>query len=401
MPASPPLAIDLTRLLAGVSRDTPRGIDRVEMLYARHFLSNWTGDCYSVLGTPWGPRWFTRRQAERGVACIEAWWGEGDRSPSRVGRVAGAARQLVLMPKSLGRAAAGLPPGTVYLNVGHFGLSTPEGLGWLHRRPDVWPVFMLHDLIPAQQPRYVTATETQYFDRILQNMTVARGVILNSHSVASGFSAAASGQRARILVSPLPVDPAFERAQARRRRHPPYFVTCGQMDARKNLELLVDVWKQLSADGPPPAQLVMVGAVGDGASDLVRRIRTWDPRSERIRIVQGLTTAKLRTVMEGASALLAPSSAEGFNLPMAEALTLGTPVIASDLPVHRETGQGRALYLAPYDVTAWVQALRRLRDVPGALEELEAEAAAFRPITIQAYFGEVEQFLTSLRDTAA
>jgi len=56
MTSAPALAIDLSRLVAGALRDTPRGIDRVELLYARHYLQSWAGDCFSVLALPWGTR---------------------------------------------------------------------------------------------------------------------------------------------------------------------------------------------------------------------------------------------------------------------------------------------------------------------------------------------------------
>ena len=48
-----------------------------------------------------------------------------------------------------------------------------------------------------------------------------------------------------------------------------------------------------------------------------------------------------------------PSFDEGYGLPVVEALTLGTPVIASDIPVFREISQGFATLLAPLNGGDW------------------------------------------------
>ena len=46
----------------------------------------------------------------------------------------------------------------------------------------------------------------------------------------------------------------------------------------------------------------------------------------------------MASLVRGATAVVAPSSVEGFGLPVAEALSLGVPVIASDIAAHREVG---------------------------------------------------------------
>lgn len=54
-----------------------------------------------------------------------------------------------------------------------------------------------------------------------------------------------------------------------------------------------------------------------------------------------------------AEAVLVPSLAEGFSLPLIEALVCDTPVVASDLEVHREVGQGFATLLPALNAGAW------------------------------------------------
>ena len=70
------IAFDLTRLFIGPITTTPRGIDRVDLGYARHFFEQWNGDCVGVLPTPWGIRWFNRDRSMNVIKFIEDFWGE-------------------------------------------------------------------------------------------------------------------------------------------------------------------------------------------------------------------------------------------------------------------------------------------------------------------------------------
>ena len=53
---APAIAYDLTRLLVGPTLPVPRGIDRVDLGYARYFLETWPGECVGILPLPLGLR---------------------------------------------------------------------------------------------------------------------------------------------------------------------------------------------------------------------------------------------------------------------------------------------------------------------------------------------------------
>ena len=72
-----------------------------------------------------------------------------------------------------------------------------------------------------------------------------------------------------------------------------------------------------------------------------------------------------------AVAFIFPSLAEGFGLPLLEAMAVGCPVIASDIPVFREIADPSVLFFDPYSVDDLVAAMRRCLENPP-----DAKAAA-------------------------
>ena len=294
----------------------------------------------------------------------------------------------------IGRAVgAALPAGSIYLNVGHQGLSTD--LDWLRRRPDVKAVFMLHDLIPQQTPQHVSQREADYFQRILGSLERADGLILNSDTAAVAVAAGLPQLSVPRLVSRLPVPPPFLAKADGQGLSGPYFIAIGQVERRKNLLLLAQVWRRLGETGAAP-RLLIAGAPGDASQALARELDAWDPDRRCVALLERLTTPQLRSLLAGATALLAPSLAEGFGLPVAEALALGTPVIASDIPAHREVGGGHAVYLPPDDPEAWLAVLKPLADSGEAGAALRAKAAGYAPRTAKAYFEDIERFLATI-----
>jgi glycosyltransferase involved in cell wall biosynthesis len=83
-------------------------------------------------------------------------------------------------------------------------------------------------------------------------------------------------------------------------------------------------------------------------------------------------------------------------MPVVEALALGTPVLASDLPVFREIAGDIPTYLSPHDESAWVSQIRAFTgNDPDRTRQLE-RMASFRAPTWNEHFERVENWLATL-----
>ena len=102
--------------------------------------------------------------------------------------------------------------------------------------------------------------------------------------------------------------------------------------------------------------------------------------ADAVAILPFLDKAVLGAVYRRASLVVLPSEEEGFGLPVIEAMTCGTPVVASDLPVLREVGGSAGTFLPTGDVAAWGETVVRLlaerADHPERWEARRAASAA-------------------------
>jgi glycosyltransferase involved in cell wall biosynthesis len=95
-----------------------------------------------------------------------------------------------------------------------------------------------------------------------------------------------------------------------------------------------------------------------------------------------------------------PSFVEGFGLPVVEALQLGTPVIASDLPVYREIVGDKPTYLDPNDVKAWAETIADFAEEGPERRRQVAAIRGYRAPTWDEHFRTVEAWLAGLNSAA-
>jgi glycosyltransferase involved in cell wall biosynthesis len=132
----------------------------------------------------------------------------------------------------------------------------------------------------------------------------------------------------------------------------------GTTHPRKRIDLLLSIFASVRAKFPA-ARLVRAGG---GLSDDDRRLADRLGVSEAITILPFVERRILAAAYRRADVVVLPSEAEGFGLPVAEAMACGVPVVASDLPSLRELGGDAIRYCPVGNVDAWSCAITRVID---------------------------------------
>ncbi|MEV6302239.1 glycosyltransferase family 1 protein [Actinoplanes sp. NPDC051861] len=143
-----------------------------------------------------------------------------------------------------------------------------------------------------------------------------------------------------------------------------YLVVAGHA-AHKGVELAIEATAQL------PAYHLMV-LTGGHAVEEFRRTAAESAASSRVIFLDRLSDAEYAATMAGATAFLMPSHFEGYGLPAAEALRLGTPTVISPDPALLEATGGAAVRMDTWTGDALVRALRQVESgiLPAPVAEL-------------------------------
>ncbi len=277
-----------------------------------------------------------------------------------------------LSPSLAVTALTGLPsPGTAEIERA-FGLyhATDYLVPRLRRTPVVATVY---DAIPLRSPQWANSRLRRTKNWLLRSSVVhADLVVAISHAAVAELVEHYGIPEARIRVVPLGIDPRWMDAPpparvrqtlSTHRLVPGYFLFVGTLQPRKNLETLLAAYDRLPRRVIGEHQLAIVGRYGWNAESLREELRH---RAARGRCVwlNYVPAAELRDLYQGAGAFVFPSLAEGFGLPVLEALGAGLPVVASDLPVLHEVAGKLAEFVPPLDADAMAAAMNRALDHP-------------------------------------
>ncbi len=181
-------------------------------------------------------------------------------------------------------------------------------------------------------------------------------------------------------LAAVPVETPREKIAAAVATEAPVFLMVGTIEPRKGHRLAIQSFERLWAKGVE-ARLVIVGRRGWLEEAVVAEIEGHPQRGRRLFWFDDVDDRELSFLYDRSRALILPSYAEGFGLPIVEAARRGRPVICSDIPVFREVGRDGALYFETNDPRALAQTIEdflsgaRRADPARALDVSWAQAA--------------------------
>ena len=227
-------------------------------------------------------------------------------------------------------------------------------------------VVVVHDAVPWTHPETLTPRGVAWHRRAVERAArEADLVVVPTQAVAVALRRHVRIDRLQVVGegSDLALPPDADARAARLALPDRYLLTVATLEPRKGLDVLVPALR--AVDLP----LLCVGQPGWGGLDPLALARDAGLPDGRVRVLGRVPDADLAVLLARATALVVPSRAEGFGLPVLEAMALGTPVLSSDDPALVEVGGG-ATAVTPLDGLA--EALAALVQDDAALARLSA-----------------------------
>ncbi|MBH3341396.1 glycosyltransferase family 4 protein [Pseudomonas mendocina] len=245
-------------------------------------------------------------------------------------------------------------------------------------------VSVIYDLIPLTHPQFCDSGLVKVFDQWFDwvsrtadgfmaiSQTVSRQVDTELQARLGSAEAARRWHGYFHLGSELDLKrPSAELHKSVRRmfeQPAPVYLMVSTVEPRKNHAYLLDAFERLWAEGSD-ARLCIIGKIGWKCEALVERIKSHPQQGKRLFMFNNVDDKSLEFAYSKARALVFPSHAEGFGLPLVEAMQRGLPVMASDIPVFREVGQDFMAYFDlqdPGSLVELIKAFERSGQFPAA-----------------------------------
>jgi len=227
-------------------------------------------------------------------------------------------------------------------------------------------VVTVHDAIAWTDPELLPSRQASWNRAMTKRAErFADAVVVPTHAVAEVLAENfAFGDRLRVIggapssrLHPMSDD------VARRDRlglHGQYLLTVAGLDPRKGLDVLIDALSRLTG-----IALVVVGAAQGDAEGIAAMAGERGVDADRVVVLDPLDDDDLAAVLQGATAFLQASRAEGFGLALVEAMAFGLPVIHSDAPALVEVATDAGIVIPrddPDEADGYAGAIREVLD---------------------------------------
>jgi glycosyltransferase involved in cell wall biosynthesis len=380
------VAIDITRLLGRfLKKRLPTGVDRVSLEYIRHFSSK----AHAIVRVLGRTLVFSIDDSQALFSALL----KSDFS-LRANTVWRVTKAFLSIKPRLNLH------GIFLFNTGHSGLERadyPAHLAML----GVKPIFFVHDLIPITHPQYCRVGEKEkHIVRMTTLLQLAKGVIANSQFTLDSLDAFAKEKGIAVpeatvaLLAPATMGLSHQA----RPIHEPYFVILSTIEPRKNHALLLKIWRDMIEQNLPSIpRLVIIGQRGWDVDDIIKQLEQDEALKPHVLELSSCSDETLANYLQHAQALLFPSFVEGFGMPLVEALSIGVPVIASDISAFHEISGDIPEYIDPTNTDAWRQKIQHYCEQDNASRNAQLQRIRnFQAASWPQHFQKVEALLEKL-----
>ena len=375
------IIFNLTRLYSRLEQKKPTGVDRLDIRYAQYVLNKADNNivCFVrqrkeilviipkseaevIIHFLWSA-WVDHKELETPNAkSVFKRYSENVSVYLR-------RKRKNIIPKELPLQFKGFEGRVLYLNAGHAGVQYYSTHKQLKNELSCELVFYLHDLIPIDYPEYCTDPKVKDTHELRMEVLseLADLVVVNSEYTKNRFErycTETNSQEPRIEIDYIGIEESILNASKAPRKTlldpfksklegADYYIFVSTIEPRKNHWMLLQVWLELTKVSNDIPKLVILGKRGWRNQNVTDLLDYSIKLRGHVIEVNLASDDEMISLIQNAKAMLFPSIDEGWGMPVAESLTLNTPVICSDIPVLRECGQGQCTYINPIDTKAW------------------------------------------------
>ncbi|TQL17607.1 glycosyltransferase involved in cell wall biosynthesis [Zymomonas mobilis] len=264
----------------------------------------------------------------------------------------------------------------------------PEIMHWTHLIPirSVGSVnfYTIHDLVPFTHPYADKSDKVMNWNMILKIIENGDHILTVSEASKRDIIRLFNAPESQVTNLYQAVD--FEESLKNRPKHlverdvnglfgleyGHYFLFYGAIEPKKNVKRLIEAY--MAADCPDYPLVIVSSRSWSAEQDhaLLEQLKGRDlPGKKKIIQLDYMSRSQLVSAVKGARALVFPSIAEGFGLPVAEAMCLGTAVISSTHPAIQEIAGDAAVLVDPYDVDALSEAISAMAEDDNLVKTLQ------------------------------
>lgn len=210
---------------------------------------------------------------------------------------------------------------------------------------------LVYDLLPVSHPEFFAASSIQTFPNYLNLLSSASNIVTISDftlNQVEKFTRENSNRNIKSILLPIGFREILEDRSQNLER--PMFLCVGSIEPRKNhlsvLRAAEDCWQKGFE-----FQLVLAGGQGWNNGLVIDYCKDLKSKNRNLKIINDASDSALLDLYGEAFAYISVPWVEGFGLPLAEAMSTGKPVIASDIASHREFGVlENVFFVQPDDV---------------------------------------------------